>query len=251
MQGMFRLDGRVALVTGGSRGIGRAICKTLASAGADVFVNYARGEAQAAAVCEEIIAAGGKAQPIGFDVADGEATTAAVDRIVKEKGRLDVAISNAGIALDGLLLRLKDDDVDKMLAVNLKGALNVSKAVMKPMMKARYGRIVFVSSVVGEMGNPGQAAYSATKAALLGLTKTLAKEYASRAVTVNAITPGFIETDMTASLPAAVREQMVKATPLGRIGTPDDVAAATLYLASTEGGFVTGQVLRVNGGLYV
>jgi 3-oxoacyl-[acyl-carrier protein] reductase len=248
---MFRLDGRVALVTGGSRGIGRAISQTLARAGAHVFVNYARGEAQARAVCEAIAAAGGSAEAIGFDVADGAATTAAIERIVKEKGRLDVTISNAGIALDGLLLRLKDEDVDRMLAVNLKGALNVAKAAMKPMMKARFGRIVFVSSVVGEMGNPGQAAYSATKAALLGLTKTLAKEYASRGVTVNAVTPGFIETDMTASLPATVREQMVKATPLARIGTPDDVAAATLYLSSAEGGFVTGQVLRVNGGLYV
>ncbi|MFI5302419.1 MAG: 3-oxoacyl-ACP reductase family protein [Polyangiales bacterium] len=248
---MFRLDGRIALVTGGSRGIGAQISKTLAGAGAEVFVNYARGEALARSVCDEIIAAGGKATPVGFDVANASETDAAIERIAKEKGRLDIAISNAGIAIDGLLLRLKEADVDKMLAVNVKGALNVSKAVMRPMMKGRWGRIVFISSVVGEMGNPGQAAYSATKAALLGLTKTLAKEYASRAVTVNAITPGFIETDMTASLPEAVKTQMLEATPLRRIGTADDVAAATLYLASAEAGYVTGQVLRVNGGLYV
>jgi 3-oxoacyl-[acyl-carrier protein] reductase len=248
---MFRLDGRVALVTGGSRGIGAAISKTLAGAGAEVFVNFARGEEQARKVCEEIAAAGGKATPIGFDVADSAAVDGAVDRIVKEKGRLDVVVSNAGVAIDGLLLRLKDDDLDKMLAVNLKGAIALAKSAMRPMMKAKWGRIVFISSVVGEMGNAGQTGYAATKAALLGVTKSIAKEYASRNVTVNAITPGFIETDMTAGLPAAVREQMVKATPLARIGTVDDVAAATLYLASAEAGYVTGQVLRVNGGLYV
>ncbi len=248
---MFRLDGRIALVTGGSRGIGRAICTTLAQAGAEVFVNYAKGEAQARETCDAIRAAGGKAEPIGFDVADSKATEAAVERIAKEKGRLDVVVSNAGVAIDQLLLRLKGEDLDKQLAINLKGAIALSRAAIKPMMRARFGRLIFLSSVVGEMGNPGQAAYAATKAALLGLTKTLAKEYASRAVTVNAITPGFIETDMTAGLPEAAKTAMVDATPLGRIGKPEDVAAAALYLASEEAGFVTGQVLRVNGGLYV
>ncbi len=248
---MFRLDGRVALVTGGSRGIGRAICETLAKAGAEVYVNYAKGEAAAREVCEAIRAAGGKAEPIGFDVADSKATDEAIARISKEKGRFDVLVSNAGISIDQLLLRFKDDDLDKMLAVNLKGAIASARAAIRPMMRARWGRIVFISSVVGEMGNAGQVGYAATKAALLGVTKSVAKEYASRSVTVNAITPGFIETDMTASLPAEVREQMLKATPLGRIGSPADVAAATLYLCSEEAGFVTGHVLRVNGGLYL
>jgi 3-oxoacyl-[acyl-carrier protein] reductase len=248
---MFRLDGRVAIVTGGSRGIGRAICLTLAKQGAEVFVNYARGEAAARETCEMIAAAGGKAEPIGFDVADGKATEAAVQKIAKDKGRLDIVVSNAGIAIDQLLLRLKEEDIEKQLAVNLKGAIMLAKASIMPMMRARWGRLIFVSSVVGEMGNPGQTAYAATKAALLGVTKSIAKEYASRNVTVNAITPGFIETDMTANLPEAAKEMMIKATPLARIGKAEDVAAAALYLASEEAGYVTGQVLRVNGGLYV
>lgn len=248
---MFRLDGRVAVVTGGSRGIGRAICETLAKAGAEVFVNYAKGEAAAREVCEGIRAAGGKAEPLGFDVADAKAVDEALGRVAKEKGRLDVLVSNAGISIDQLLLRLKDEDLEKMLAVNLKGAIAGARAAIKPMMRARWGRIVFVSSVVGEMGNPGQVGYAATKAALLGVTKSIAREYASRSVTVNAITPGFVETDMTGGLPAEVRKHMLEATPLGRIGTPADIAAAALYLCSEEAGFVTGQVLRVNGGLYV
>jgi len=223
----------------------------LAAACAEVFVNYAKGEAAARETCDAIRAASGKAEPVGFDVSDLAATQRAVDEIVKDKGRIDIVISNAGISIDGLLLRLKEEDLDRLLAVNLKGAIGLAKSVMKPMMRARFGRIVFVSSVVGEMGNAGQTAYAATKAALIGVTKSIAKEYASRAVTVNAITPGFIETDMTASLPAEAKEFMIKATPLGRYGTPADVAAAALYLASEEAGFVTGQVLRVNGGLYV
>lgn len=248
---LFRLDGRVALVTGGSRGIGRAISETLAAAGAAVFVNYARGEAAAKETCEAIRAAGGKAEPVGFDVADTKATEAAIDAIAKQKGRLDIAVSNAGISIDQLLIRLKDDDLEKLFAVNLRGALAVARASIKPMMRARFGRIVFVSSVVGEMGNPGQTAYAATKAALLGVTKSIAKEYASRQVTVNAITPGYIETDMTAGLPEAAKKAMLEGTPLGRPGTPADVAAAVLYLASEQAGFVTGQTLRVNGGMYV
>lgn len=248
---MFRLDGRVALVTGGSRGIGRAISQTLAAAGAEVFVNYAKGEVAARECCEAIRTAGGKSETIGFDVADSKAIDEAVTKIAKDKGRLDVVVSNAGISVDALLLRLKDEDLERVLAVNLKGAIALARSAIKPMMRARWGRIVFVSSVVGEMGNAGQTAYAATKAALLGVTKSIAKEYASRNVTVNAITPGFIETDMTASLPAEAKKAMLDATPLGRIGTPADVAAAALYLCSEEAGFVTGQVLRVNGGLYV
>jgi 3-oxoacyl-[acyl-carrier protein] reductase len=248
---MFRLDGRVALVTGGSRGIGRAISQTLAAQGAEVFVNYAKGEAAARECCEAIRSSGGKAETIGFDVADTKAIDEAVTKISKEKSRLDIVVSNAGISVDALLLRLKDEDLERILSVNLKGAIALARSAIKPMMRARWGRIVFVSSVVGEMGNAGQTAYAATKAALLGVTKSIAKEYASRSVTVNAITPGFIETDMTASLPEEAKKAMLGATPLGRIGTPADVAAAALYLCSEEAGFVTGQALRVNGGLYV
>lgn len=248
---MFRLDGRIALVTGGSRGIGRAISIMLAKQGAEVFVNYARGEEAAQQTCATIAEAGGKATPVGFDVGDTKATEAAVQKIAKDKGRLDIVVSNAGIAIDQLLLRLKDEDIDKQLTVNLKGAIALSRAAIMPMMRARWGRLIFLSSVVGEMGNAGQTAYAATKAGLIGVTKSIAKEYASRNVTANAITPGFIETDMTAKLPEAAREMMIKATPLARIGKPDDVAAAALYLASEEAGYVTGQVLRVNGGLYV
>jgi 3-oxoacyl-[acyl-carrier protein] reductase len=248
---MFKLAGRVALVTGGSRGIGRAISTTLAAAGAEVFVNYAKGEGAARETCEAIRAAGGKAEPVGFDVSDAKATDEAVQKIAKDKGRLDIVISNAGISIDALLLRLKDDDLDRLLAVNLKGAIALARSAIRPMMRARFGRLVFVSSVVGEMGNAGQTAYAATKAGLIGAAKSIAKEYASRSITVNVITPGFIETDMTASLPAEAKEMMITATPLGRYGTPGDVAAAALYLSSEEAGFVTGQVLRVNGGLYV
>ena len=248
---MFKLEGRVALVTGGSRGIGRAISTTLAAAGAEVFVNYAKGEAAARETCEAIRAAGGKAEPVGFDVGEPKASDEAVAKIAKDKGRLDIVISNAGISIDALLLRLKDEDLDRLLAVNLKGAIALARSAMRPMMRARFGRIVFVSSVVGEMGNAGQTAYAATKAGLIGVAKSIAREYASRSVTVNAITPGFIETDMTASLPAEAKEFMINATPLGRYGTPADVAAAALYLSSEEAGFVTGQVLRVNGGLYM
>ncbi len=248
---MFRLDSRVALVTGGSRGIGRAICETLAAAGAEVFVNYTRGEAAAKETCAAIVASGGKAEPICFDVADPKATEAAIDGISKQRGRLDIVVNNAGISIDQLLLRLKDDDLDRVLAVNLKGAIAVARAAIKPMMRARWGRIIFISSVVGESGNAGQTAYAATKAALLGVTKSVAREYASRSVTVNAVTPGYIETDMTAGLPEAAKTAMLSGTPLGRPGTPADVAAAVLYLASEQAGFVTGQTLRVNGGMYM
>lgn len=248
---MFRLDGKVALVTGGSRGIGRACAEALAKQGASVVVSYVKGEAAARATVEAIARTGGKAEAIGFDVADAGATEAAIEATIRRHARMDILVANAGIAIDGLLLRVKQDDLDRQWATNVKGAIMCAKACMKTMMRARGGRIVFVSSVVAEMGNVGQTGYAATKAALLGVTKSIAREYASRAVTVNAIAPGFIETDMTAGMNPEMKAKLLEAIPLGHMGSARDVAAACVYLASDEAGYVTGQVLRVNGGLYV
>jgi 3-oxoacyl-[acyl-carrier protein] reductase len=248
---MFDLNGKVALVTGGSRGIGRACCEALAEQGATVIVSYVKGEAQAREVADAITAKGGKAEIVGFDVADAKASEAAVEEIAKKHGRLDILVANAGIAIDGLLLRLKEEDLDRLFQVNVKGALACTKAATRSMMRAKTGRIIFLSSVVGEMGNVGQTAYAATKAALLGAAKSIAREFASRNITVNAIAPGFIETDMTHGMTDAMKEQLNKIIPLARVGTTREVAAACVYLASDEAAYVTGQVLRVNGGMYV
>jgi 3-oxoacyl-[acyl-carrier protein] reductase len=248
---MFKLDGKVALITGGSRGIGRACCEALAEHGATVVVNYVKGEAQAREVADAIAKSGGKAEIAGFDVADPKACEAAVDEIAKRHGRLDILVANAGIAIDGLLLRMKDEDLDRMFQVNVKGALASAKTAIKTMMRAKTGRIVFMSSVVGEMGNVGQTAYAVSKAALLGAAKSIGREYASRNITVNVIAPGYIDTDMTAGLTDAMKEQLTKLVPLGRTGTAREIAAACLYLVSDEAAYVTGQVLRVNGGMYV
>jgi 3-oxoacyl-[acyl-carrier protein] reductase len=248
---MFKLDGKVALVTGGSRGIGRACCEALAEHGATVIVNYVKGEAAAREVADAITKNGGKAEISGFDVADPKACEAAIDDIVKRHGRIDVLVANAGIAIDGLLLRMKDEDLDRLWQVNVKGALACAKASVKTMMRAKTGRIVLMSSIVGEMGNVGQTAYAASKAALIGAAKSIAREYASRNITVNVIAPGFIDTDMTNNMTDAMKEQLVKAVPLGRTGTAREIAGACVYLASDEAAYVTGQVLRVNGGMYV
>jgi 3-oxoacyl-[acyl-carrier protein] reductase len=248
---MFRLDGKIALVTGGSRGIGKACCDALAAQGATVIVNYVKGEAAARSVAEGIVARGGKADVSGFDVADSKAVDAAIDEIVKTHGKLEILVANAGIAIDGLLLRLKDEDLEKLFATNVRGAIACARAASRSMMRARWGRIVFMSSVVGEMGNVGQTAYAATKAALIGAAKSIAREYASRNVTTNVVAPGYIDTDMTSNMTAEMKEQLTKIVPLGRTGTATDIAAACVYLASEEAGYVTGQVLRVNGGMYV
>lgn len=248
---MFKLDGKVALVTGGSRGIGRACCEALAEHGATVVVGYVKGEAQAREVADGIVARGGKAEIVGFDVGDTKASESAVEQVAKKHGRLDVLVANAGIAIDGLLLRLKEDDLDRLFQINVKGALACAKAATKVMMRAKTGRVIFLSSVVGEMGNVGQTAYAATKAALLGATKSIAREFASRNITVNAIAPGFIETDMTSSMNDQAKAELVKIVPLGRTGTALEVASACVYLASDEAAYVTGHVLRVNGGMYV
>jgi 3-oxoacyl-[acyl-carrier protein] reductase len=248
---MFKLDGKVALVTGGSRGIGRACCEALAEQGATVVVNFVKGEAAALEVADAITKKGGKAEIQGFDVADPKACEASIEDIVKRHGRLDVLVANAGISIDGLLLRMKDEDLDRLFQVNVKGALACARAAMKSMMRAKAGRIVFMSSVVGEMGNVGQTAYAASKAALIGAAKSIGREYASRNITVNVVAPGFIDTDMTSNMTDAMKDHLNKIIPLARTGTAREVAAACAFLASDEAAYVTGQVLRVNGGMYV
>ncbi|MAQ18632.1 MAG: 3-oxoacyl-[acyl-carrier-protein] reductase [Sandaracinus sp.] len=248
---MFRLDGKVALVTGGTRGIGRSCSELLAQAGARVVMAY-RGNAEAAQEAVAAIeAAGGQAEAVQLDVADGAAVDAVIKDVTKRLGGLDILVNNAGIARDQLLLRVKQDEIDQTFATNVAGAIYCAKAAIRPMMRAKAGRIINLSSVVGETGNPGQVVYSASKAALLGLTKTLAREYASRGITVNAVAPGYIDTDMTSSLSDEIKEGIVSSTPLGRVGRPEEVAAAVLFLASDEAGYVTGQTIRVNGGMYV
>jgi 3-oxoacyl-[acyl-carrier protein] reductase len=223
----------------------------LAEQGATVIVNYVKGEAAAREVADGIAAKGGKAEIAGFDVADSKAIDAAVDDIAKRHGKVDILVANAGISIDGLLLRLKDEDLDKLFATNVRGAIACARACSRGMMRARWGRIVFMSSVVGEMGNVGQTAYAATKAAVMGAAKSIAREYASRNVTCNVVSPGFIDTDMTATMTPEMKEQLGKIIPLGRTGSAKDVAAACLYLASEEAGYVTGQVLSVNGGMHM
>lgn len=246
---MFRLDGKVAVVTGGSRGIGRATAMALAAQGATVVVTYVRGEAEARAVVAAIEEKGGKAEAIAFDVADMAAAEAAITDVAKRHGRLDVLVANAGIAIDGLVLRVKEEELDKLFAVNVKGAIASARAAIKTMMRAKTGRVIFLSSIVGEMGNAGQTAYAATKAALIGVTKSLAREYASRNVTVNAVAPGFIDTEMTTAIPDAAKTAMLQAIPLGRTGRAEEIAAAVAFLASDEASYVTGETLRVNGGM--
>ncbi|AKT39963.1 3-oxoacyl-ACP reductase family protein [Chondromyces crocatus] len=248
---MFQLTDKVAIVTGGSRGLGRAAAEALAAQGAHVVVTYVRGEAEAKAVVDGITAKGGKAEAIGFDVADMAASEAAIAEASKRLGRLDILVANAGISIDNLLLRVKEEELDRLFAVNVKGTIACARAAIKVMMRARTGRVVLLSSVVGEMGNVGQTAYAATKAALLGVTKSLAREYASRGITVNAVAPGFIESDMTATINAEMKETLLKGVPLGRIGRAEEVAAAVAFLCSDEASYVTGQTLRVNGGMYV
>ncbi len=248
---MFDLDGKVAVVTGGSRGIGRACSIALGRAGARVIVNFRGDEAAAAETAKLVETAGGVAQIERFDVGDPDAVDAAFDSIVKSAGRLDILVNNAGIARDNLLIRVKPEELEQTFRTNVAGALWCAKAAIRTMMRKRTGRVVNLTSVVAESGNPGQSVYSASKAALIGLTKTLAREYASRGITVNAVAPGFIDTDMTAGLPEEAKKTIVEQTPVGRTGTPEEVAASVLFLASDEASYITGQVLRVNGGMYV
>lgn len=245
------LTGSVALVTGGSRGIGKAISLKLAALGARVYVNYASRSDAAEEVVKEIKAAGGEADILGFDVSDSAAVDKAIDSIKEKSGKLDILVNNAGISKDGLFVRMKDDDWDSTLNINLKGSFNCSRAAGRLMMKARYGRIVNISSVVGEMGNAGQVPYSASKAGLLGLTKATARELASRNVTVNAITPGFIETDMTDVLDEKVKEATLSNIPLGRFGKADEVADLVAFLSQPASAYITGQIIGINGGMHM
>jgi 3-oxoacyl-[acyl-carrier protein] reductase len=246
---MFELTDRVAVVTGASRGIGRAIALSLVSQGARVVVNYASNEEAARQVIEQICAAGGQAVAVRGNVSHAEQARAVIDAAMTQFGRLDILVNNAGITRDGLLLRMSEEDWDAVLDTNLKGAFNCMKAAAKPMMKARYGRIVSISSVSGIAGNAGQANYSAAKAGLHGLTKAVARELGSRGITVNAIAPGFVDTDLTATLPSELKAAGVARTVLGRLGDTRDIAAAVSFLVSQEAGFITGQVLAVDGGL--
>lgn len=246
---MIDLTDRVALVTGASRGIGRAIAKKLASQGARV-VAAARGE-NARAVVEEITAGGGKAESISLDVTEREATDAAVAAVIERHQRLDVLVNNAGIARDQLMLRLKREDWEAVLNTNLTAAFALTQAALKPMIKQRRGRIISISSVVGQSGNAGQANYAASKAGLIGFMKAVALEVGSRGITANVVAPGLIETDMTHAIADKAREQWESRIPLQRLGTPDDVAAAVCFLASDEASYITGQVIAVNGGMYM
>lgn len=244
------LAGKVAIVTGAAQGIGRAIAETLAEAGADVAVaDLDPGRSQETVVA--IAAKGRRALNIKVNVANWDEAKAMVDQVVKEWGKVDILVNNAGITRDGLLLRMREEDWNLVLQVNLTGTFNCTKAALQPMSKQRYGRIINIASVVGAMGNIGQANYAASKAAVIGFTKAVAREYASRAVTVNAVAPGFIDTAMTQHLSAEVKETLFKQIPLGRLGQPADVAAAVKFLASDEAGYITGHVLHVNGGMYM
>ncbi|RMG11225.1 MAG: 3-oxoacyl-[acyl-carrier-protein] reductase [Deltaproteobacteria bacterium] len=251
MNGGYDFEGKVALVTGASRGIGRAAAVALARGGATVVLNYAGNEEAAREAARLVEEAGGRADPKRFDVADPEACKEAVAETVRAHGGLHILVNNAGISIDGLLLRLKDEDWNRTLAVNLTGVMNLCRAAARPMMKQKGGSIVNLSSVVAQSGNAGQAAYTAAKGGVISLTKTLARELASRKIRVNAVAPGYIETDMTGALPEEVKERMVEAIPLGRQGRPEEVAAAVAWLASDQSSYVTGHVLNVNGGMYM
>lgn len=243
------LDGQIAVVTGASRGIGRAIAIELAAQGAEVIVNYHGSVEKAQETVELIRSNGGKAQAMLADVSDFDTCKEIIDRIVIDYGRIDIWVNNAGITRDGLLMRMSEADFDRVIDTNLKGTFNCMRFVTRWMMKQHYGRIINLSSVSGVLGNPGQANYAASKAGIVGLTKTVAKEIASRNVTVNAIAPGFVETDMTQILKEEVKDKAVSQIPMGRFGTVNEIAKVAAFLASPEASYITGQVICVDGGM--
>jgi 3-oxoacyl-[acyl-carrier protein] reductase len=245
------LAGQVAIVTGASRGIGAAIARDLAAAGAHVVAGYQSQQAQADAVVADVAARGGSAEAVRFDVVSFAEVDAAVRAVVARLGKVDILVNNAGVSADGLIVRITDDQWQRVLDVNLKGVFNCTKAVARPMMRARSGRIINLSSVVGVTGNTGQAAYAAAKAGIIGFTKSTARELSSRGITANVVAPGFIETDMTETLDAGARDMYRAMIPLGRLGRGEDVAAAVTFLAGPGASYVTGQVIHINGGMYV
>ncbi|MBP2661125.1 MAG: 3-oxoacyl-(acyl-carrier-protein) reductase [Firmicutes bacterium] len=245
----MHLDGKVAIITGASRGIGRSVAIELARLGAKVVINYAGNEAAAEEVKNIIVAAGGQGIVVKADVGDVEAVDAMVKETINTFGKIDILVNNAGITRDNLLMRMKEEDWDAVMNINLKGVFVCTKAVSRVMMKQKAGKIINMTSVVGLMGNAGQANYAAAKAGVIGFTKSMAKELASRGITVNAIAPGFISTDMTAVLSDQVKTELTEKIPAGRLGSPEDVAAAVTFLASDSANYITGQTLNVDGGM--
>jgi 3-oxoacyl-[acyl-carrier protein] reductase len=245
------LKGKVALVTGASRGIGRAIAMELAQHGADVIVNYAGNEAAALEVVAAIEALGRSAVAVKGNVASSADVEAMVSGTLERFGKIDILVNNAGITQDNLLMRMKEEEFDDVIATNLKGVFNCMKAVTRPMMKQRSGRIINISSVVGALGNPGQANYVAAKAGVIGMTKSVARELASRGITVNCVAPGFIATDMTDKLSGEMKESLLKQIPLGTLGAPEQIAKVVRFLASEDASYMTGQTLHVDGGMYM
>ena len=247
---MDNLKGKVALITGGSRGIGKSISKRLASQGATVVINYIQNETSAENTKKEIEESGGQVFTSKFDVADFDAVHEEVDKIIEKLGGLHILINNAGITKDTLLMRMKEEDWDNVISINLKGVFNCTKAVTRNMFKQREGRIVNLTSVVGEMGNAGQTNYAASKAGIIGFTKACAREMASRGITVNAVSPGFIKTEITDELTEELKKDYISRIPLNRFGTPEDIAGAVAFLVSDDAAYITGEVFRVNGGIY-
>ncbi len=247
---MDNLKGKIALVTGGSRGIGKAIAKRLASQGATVVINFAQNEAAANQTIKEIEESGGQAFASKFDVSDFDKVHQEIDKIIEKFGGLHILINNAGITQDTLLMRMKEEDWDSVISINLKGIFNCTKAVTRNMFKQREGRVVNLTSVVGEMGNAGQTNYAASKAGIIGFTKACAREMAPRGITVNAISPGFIKTDITDELTEDLKKDYISRIPMNRFGTPEDIAGAVSFLVSEDATYITGEVFRINGGIY-
>jgi len=245
-----KLEGKVALVTGGAQGIGRAIALLFAREGATVAISDINLE-KARETCREVEAYGQEALAIGGNVADAREAEAMVQQTVEKFGRLDILVNNAGITRDQVLLRMKEEDWDRVLSVNLKGTFHLTKAALRPFLKQKAGKVVNIASVTGQMGNAGQANYAASKAGVIGFTKSIAREYASRNIQVNAVAPGFIETAMSQAIPQKEREFLIKQIPAERLGNPEDVAEAVLFLSTPAADYITGQVLNVNGGMYM